>query len=74
MVNLSDYSFQVTPELLCTGFHNFALPLRLYLLHGASTDFGEKANSCRIEPYARNYPGGWPFFFWAKFCSPLRDC
>ena len=39
-----------------TGFNNFELRLRLYLLHGASsTDFGEKANSRKIELYVRYY-------------------
>ena len=56
MLNLDDRSFQVTPELFYTGFNNFELRLRLYLLHGASsTDFGEKANSRKIELYVRYY-------------------
>jgi len=56
MVNLDDHSFQVTPELQYTGFNNLELRLRLYLLHGgSSTDFGEKANSRKVELYARYY-------------------
>ena len=56
MLNLDDRSFQVTPELLYTGINNFDLRLRLYLLHGgSSTDFGEKANSRKLELYARYY-------------------
>jgi len=56
MVNLDDRSVQVTPELQYTGFNNLELRLRLYLLHGgSSTDFGEKANSRKVELYARYY-------------------
>ena len=56
MLNLNDHSFQVTPELLYTGIKNLDLRLRLYLLHGdSSTDFGEKANSRKVELYARYY-------------------
>jgi hypothetical protein len=56
MLNLDDRSFQVTPELQYTGYNNLELRLRLYLLHGgSSTDFGEKANSRKVEVYARYY-------------------
>lgn len=56
MVNLSDRSFQVTPELLYTGVKNTDFRLRLYLLSGNSgSDFGEKSNSRKIEAYARVY-------------------
>jgi len=56
MLNLDDHSFQVTPELQYTGFNNFELRLRLYLLHGAaSTDFGEKPNDRKLEFYVRYY-------------------
>lgn len=56
MVNLDDRSFQVTPELQYTGFNNFELRLRLYLLHGSSsTDFGEKPNGRKLEFYVRFY-------------------
>jgi hypothetical protein len=56
MLNLNDHSFQVTPELLYTGFKNLEFRLRLYLLYGeTSTDFGEKPNSRKLEVYARYY-------------------
>lgn len=56
MLNLQDRSFQVTPELQYTGVGNLELRLRLFLLHGHSaTDFGEKANSRKLEIYARYY-------------------
>ena len=56
LVNLDDRSFQVTPELQYTGFNNFELRLRLYLLHGGgSTDFGEKPNDRKFEFYVRYY-------------------
>ena len=56
MMNRQDRSYQVTPELLYTGIKNLDLRLRLFLLQGgASTDFGEKQNSRRLELYARYY-------------------
>jgi hypothetical protein len=56
MVNLQDRSYQLTPELLYAGVKNLDLRLRLFLLHGgASTDFGEKQNSRKLEVYARYY-------------------
>jgi hypothetical protein len=56
MMNWQDRSYQVTPELLYTGVKNLDLRLRLFLLHGdASTDFGEKQNSRKLEIYARYY-------------------
>jgi len=56
MVNLQDRSFQVTPELQYTGVNNLELRLRIFVLHGRSaTDFGEKANSRKLEIYARYY-------------------
>jgi hypothetical protein len=56
MVNLQDRSYQVTPELQYTGVNNLELRLRLYLLQGGSaTEFGEKANSRKLEFYARYY-------------------
>jgi len=43
-------------ELQYTGINNTELRLRVFMLQGgASTDFGEKANSQRIEFYARYY-------------------
>lgn len=39
-----------------TGINNLELRARLYLLQGgAGTDFGEKANSRKVEVYARYY-------------------
>jgi len=56
IMNWQDRSYQVTPELLYTGINNTELRLRIFMLQGgASTDFGEKANSRRIEFYARYY-------------------
>ena len=56
MVNLDDHSFQVTPELLYTGVKDLELRLRLYALVGsAGTEFGEKANSRRLELRVRYY-------------------
>ena len=56
IVNLTDGSFSVTPELLYTGFTNVELRLRLFFLSGGErTDFGEKQNSRRVELRARLY-------------------
>jgi hypothetical protein len=56
IVNVSDGSFSVSPELLYTGFTNVELRLRLFLLHGRkNTDFGEKQNARRVEFRARLY-------------------
>jgi hypothetical protein len=56
IVNLSDGSFSVTPELLYTGITNVELRLRMFLLQGGeNTDFGEKPNSRRVEFRARLY-------------------
>lgn len=56
MVNLDDRSYQVTPELLYTGFNNVELRARLYMLNGErNTDFGAKQNSRKIEFQARLY-------------------
>jgi len=56
MMNSQDRSYQVAPELQYTGVNNLELRLRLFLLHGgASTDFGEKQNSRKLEFYARYY-------------------
>ena len=55
-MNLQDRSYQITPEVMYTGINNLELRARLYLLHGgAGTDFGEKANSRKVEVYARYY-------------------
>lgn len=56
IMNRQDRSYQVAPELLYTGINNTELRLRIFMLHGgASTDFGEKANSRKIEFYFRYY-------------------
>jgi hypothetical protein len=56
IMNWQDRSYQVAPELLYTGFNNTELRLRIFMLNGGvSTDFGEKANSRKIEFYARYY-------------------
>jgi hypothetical protein len=56
VMNLQDRSFQVAPELLYTGFTNTELRARLFVLQGgAGTEFGEKANSRKLEIYARFY-------------------
>jgi hypothetical protein len=56
IVNLSDGSFSITPEVLYTGITNVELRLRFFLLHGReNTDFGEKTNARRVEFRARLY-------------------
>ncbi len=56
IANLSDGSFQVTPELQYTAYTNLELRLRYYILRGGDgTDFGEKAVSRRLEFHARYY-------------------
>jgi hypothetical protein len=56
MINVSDLSIQITPELLYSGVKNLDLRLRVYALRGgAGTDFGEQQNSRKIEMYAWNY-------------------
>jgi hypothetical protein len=55
-MSLADRSYQLTPELLYTGFKNLELRLRLFSLNGrAETEFGEKANSQKMEFYARYF-------------------
>ena len=54
IVNLSDRSYSVAPELTYTGITNVELRLRLFWLKGSElTDFGEKQNARRIEFRAR---------------------
>jgi hypothetical protein len=56
IVNLSDGSFSVSPELTYTGFTNVELRLRFFALGGGDrTDFGEKLSRRRIEFRARLY-------------------
>jgi len=56
MMNWQDRSYQVTPEVSYTGINNLELRLKVFILQGGSfTDFGEKANSRKIELNARYY-------------------
>ena len=50
MMNLSDGSFSLTPELLYTGFTNWEFRLRTGVIVGArNTEYGDKQNDYRIE-------------------------
>jgi hypothetical protein len=54
IVNLSDRSYSLVPELLYTGFANVELRARFFLIHGGRlSEFGEKQNSRRLELRAR---------------------
>jgi hypothetical protein len=54
IVNLTDGSFTVVPELSYTGLTNLELRARFFWLHGgAHTDFGERQNRRRLELRAR---------------------
>lgn len=56
IMNLNDRSFQVSPELLYTGFTNWELRLKGATLIGQKgTEFGEKPNDYRIELRVRYY-------------------
>jgi hypothetical protein len=56
IVNLSDGSFSVSPEITYTGVTNVELRLRFFALGGGDrTDFGEKLNRRRVELRARLY-------------------
>jgi hypothetical protein len=56
VINLSDGSFQVIPELTCTRITNWEFRFRTYLLEGGSdTEFGNKQNNYRIELRVRYY-------------------
>ncbi len=56
IMNRQDRSYQIAPELSYTGTNNTELRLRIFMLHGrSSTDFGEKANSRKLELYVRYY-------------------
>ncbi len=55
-VNLDDGSFSVTPEALYTGYENWELRARLFVLGGGGdTEFGAKPNRARFELMARRY-------------------
>lgn len=56
IANLDDHSWQLTPELLYTGWQNVELRARAVLLHGDALDeFGAKAASRRLELSLRLY-------------------
>lgn len=56
IVNVDDGSFQVTPEVVYTGFSNIEVRARIVATSGTRyTDFGEKAARSRAEVYLRLY-------------------
>jgi len=56
IMNLDDQSFQISPELLYTGFTNWEFRLKGTALIGQKgTEFGEKPNDYRIELRVRYY-------------------
>ncbi len=56
IANLDDHSWQVTPELLYTGWQNVELRARAVLLHGKALDeFGAKPAARRLELSLRLY-------------------
>jgi hypothetical protein len=56
IMNLSDRSFSISPELLYTGFTNWEFRLKGFAIVGPKgTDFGEKQNDYRIELRVRYY-------------------
>jgi len=56
IMNLDDRSFQISPELLCSGFTNWELRLKGTALVGQKeTEFGEKPNDYRVEFRIRYY-------------------
>jgi hypothetical protein len=56
VINLSDGSFQVVPELTCNRITNREVRFRTYLLEGGSdTESGNKQNVHRIELKAGYY-------------------
>jgi hypothetical protein len=56
IVNLSDKSFSIAPELLYTGRDNLELRARaIFLEGGKGTDYGERLSERRIELLARIY-------------------
>ena len=55
-MNLDDRSFSLTPEALYTGYENWELRARLFLLGGDSrTEFGAKPTGARLELMARRF-------------------
>ncbi len=56
MTNVHDHSFQVTPEVSYTGFHNLEIRGRLIWLEGNNrTEWGEKLTDRKAELYVRWY-------------------
>lgn len=56
IMNISDKSFTLQPQLLYTGFVNFEIRLRALGLFGAkNSEFGEKQNDYKIELRVRYY-------------------
>lgn len=56
IVNLKDRSFQLLPEVTCTGIENLDLRVRGTVPAGESGDeFGEKANLWKLELTAKLY-------------------
>lgn len=50
IVNTGDQSFSLSPEAVYTGFTNWELRLRFFLLHGSNeSEYGEKLSSSRVE-------------------------
>ena len=56
IMNLSDRSLSISPELLYTGIKNLEIRLKaIGLFGGRGTDFGEKPNDYRLELRVRYY-------------------
>ena len=56
ILNISDKSFSLSPELLYAGITNLELRLKTYLISGERlTDYGEKQNDYKVEIRARYY-------------------
>lgn len=54
--NLDDGSFSVVPEAIYTGYRDWELRARVFLLSGSErTEFGEKASKRRFEVTARRF-------------------
>jgi len=50
IVNLDDHSCSISPEIIYTGFTNWALRMRYTYLEGSDfTEYGEKLNSNKLE-------------------------
>ena len=54
--NLDDGSFSIAPEAVYTGYADWELRARVFLLFGpAGTEFGEKPSKGRLELMARRF-------------------